>query len=133
MGGKLLATKHARSPGVLPGWHDGMADAVVDPSEPPGTLLFLSMAIVGVGAAVPLSCVRVVTSASGNMWKDSSFAGWTLLVAGAALGVAKSLPRVSSAVAWSDPYSPAPFGVVAGPAPFVAGTAPKGVFVPPAT
>ena len=63
----MLATKSSRSPGVLPGWRVGAADAVVGPSDTPGTLLFLSRTVAGVGAAVLLSCVRGVTSESGNV------------------------------------------------------------------
>ena len=40
-------------------------------------------------------------------------------------------PRVSSAVAWSDPCSPTLFAVMAGPASFVAGASSSGMFVPP--
>ena len=63
----MLATKSSRSPGVLPGWRVGAADAVVGPSDTPGTLLFLSRTVAGVGAAVLLSCVRGVTSELGNI------------------------------------------------------------------
>ena len=120
--------------------HDGVTDAmigfseaVIGLSETPGTLLFLSKAIVGVGASVPLKeCLRGVSFASGNVCTASFVARWALPVARAAPGVVKSLPRVSSAVAWIDPCSPAPFVVIAGPAPFVASATPSGVFVPPA-
>ena len=63
----MLATKSSRSPGVLPGWRVGAADAVVGLSDTPGTLLFLSRTVAGVGAAVLLSCVRGVTSELGNV------------------------------------------------------------------
>ena len=135
----MLATKRAGSLGVLSGWHDSMTDAVVGsleavigPSEAPGTLLFLSETIVGVGSSVPLRCLRGITLASGNVCTASSVVGWALPIAGAAPGVAKSFPRVSPAVAWRDHCSPAPFAVMAGPGPFVAGAAPSGEFVPPA-
>ena len=63
----MLATKSSRSPGVLPEWRVGAADAVVGPSDTSGTLLFLSRTVAGVGAAVLLSCVRGVTSELGNI------------------------------------------------------------------
>ena len=63
----MLATKSSRSPGVLPEWRVGAADAVVGPSDTPGTLLFLSRTVAGVGAAVLLSCIRGVTSELGNV------------------------------------------------------------------
>ena len=63
----MLATKSAHSPGVLPGWRLGASDAVVEPSDTPGTLLFLSRTVAGVCAVVLLSCVRGVTSESGNV------------------------------------------------------------------
>ena len=63
----MLATKSSRFPGVLPGWRVSAADAVVGPSDTPGTLLFLSRTVVGVGAAVLLSCIRGVTSELENV------------------------------------------------------------------
>ena len=63
----MLATKRSRSPGVLPGWRVGATDAVVGPSDTPGTLLFLSRTVASVGAAVLLSCIRGVTLESGNV------------------------------------------------------------------
>ena len=84
----------------------------------------------GVGASVPLGCLRGVTLASDSVCTALFVAGWALPVTGAASGVATSHPRVSSAVAWRDPCSPALVAVVAVPAPFVAGAALSGVFVP---
>ena len=66
-GGDVLSTTSARSPGVLLGWRVGAIDAVVGPSDTPGWLLFLSRTVAGVGAPVLLSCVRGVTSESGNV------------------------------------------------------------------
>ena len=66
MGGDILTTKSARSPGVLPRRRAGATDTVLCPLYAPGTFLFLSRTVAGVGAAVLLSCVRGVTSASGN-------------------------------------------------------------------
>ena len=63
----MLVTKSARSPGVLPGWRAGATDGVVGPSDAPDTFLSLSRIVAGVGAAVLVSCVRGVTSASGNV------------------------------------------------------------------
>ena len=63
----MLATKSAHSPGVLPGLCVGATGAVVGPSDTPGTLLFLSRTVAGVSAVVLLSCVRGVTSKSGNV------------------------------------------------------------------
>ena len=63
----MLATKSAHSPGVLPGWCVGASDAVVGPSDTPGTLLFLSRTVAGVSAVVLQSCVCGVTSESGNV------------------------------------------------------------------
>ena len=109
----------------------GSSEAVNGSSEARGTLPFLSKALAGVGALIPFGCLRSVTLALWRVFTASSVAGWAPPVAGVARGVVKSLPRVSSAVAWSNPCSPVPFAVVAGPAPLVAGAAPSGVFVPP--
>ena len=49
----------------------GSSVAVMGPLEIPGTLLFLSKAIVGVGASVPLSCFRGITLASGMLARPS--------------------------------------------------------------
>ena len=62
----MLSTTSAHSPGV-PGRRVGAIDAVVGPSDTPGRLLFLSSTVAGLGAAVLLSCVRGVTSESGNV------------------------------------------------------------------
>ena len=59
----------------------------------------------------------------------SFVARWAPPVAGAALGVVKSSPRVSSVIAWYYPYTHVPFAVVARPPPLVAGAASSGVFV----
>ena len=135
----MLATKRAGSSGVLQGWHSGMTDAVVGSSEAvngsseaPCTLPFLSKALVGVGASVPFGCLRGITFALWSVCTASFGTGWALSVAGAAPGVVKPLPRVSSAVTWCNKCSPSPFADVAGPAPFVVGAVPSGMFVPPA-
>ena len=103
----------------------GSSEAVNGSSEVHGTLPFLSKALVGVGASISFGYLRGVTLA---LWRVITVS----LIAGAAPGTVKSLPRVSSTVAWSNPCSPVPFAVVAGPAPLVAGAAPSGVFVLPA-
>ena len=130
----VLAPKRAGSPGVLPGWHDGMTEAVVGFSEAvngsgPRYAPFLSKTLVGVDALVPFGCLPGVTLALWRVFTASFIAGWSPLVAGAPLGVVKSPSRVPSVVAWSNPCTPVLFAVVARPAPLVAGAAPSGAFV----
>ena len=69
----MLAPKCAGSLGVVPGWHDGVTEAVVGSSETvngsseaPGTLPFLSKAFVCVGASILFGCLRGVTLA---LWR----------------------------------------------------------------
>ena len=129
----MLSTKSARSTGVLPGWRAGATDAVVGPLYSPGTFLFLSSAVAGVGAAVLLSWVSRRHLGVGECIRDLAYAELTLFVSREATGVAKSLPRITQAGAWCDPCSPAPFVIVAGPDTPVAGTDPRGVFSLPST
>ena len=129
----MLATKSARSPGVLPGWCAGATDAVVGPLYSPGRFLFLSSAVAGVGTAVLLSWVWRRHLDVGECIRDLAYAEWPLFVSREAPGVAKFLPRITQAVAWCDPCSPAPFVIVAGPDPPIAGTDPRGVFSLPST
>ena len=128
----MLATKSAHSHGV-PGWRVGAINAVVGPSDTPGTLLFLSSTVAGVGAAVLLSCVRGVTSESGNLCMTSLSRNGFFFVAGEAPGVQKSLPQITQTVAWGDPGSPAPFVVVAIPAPSLPGMDASGALGSPST
>ena len=129
----MLATKSARSPGVLPGWRAGATDAVAGPLYAPGTFLFLSRTVADVDAAVLLSWVSRRHLGVGECMRDLAYAEWALFVSREAPGVAKSLPRITQTVAWCDPFTPAPFVVLAGPDPSVAGTDPRGVFGLPST
>ena len=69
----------------------------------------------------------------GKCMRGLAYAEWALFVSRETLGVAKSLSRITQAVAWGVPCSPAPFVVVAGPAPSLAGTGPRGLFGSPST
>ena len=78
----MLGPKRAGPPGVLSGWQDGLTEASVGSSEAvngsaeaPGTLSFLSQALVGVGASISFGCPPGVTLALWGVFAASFAAG----------------------------------------------------------